>query len=74
MAQEQQKVVYVPMDDMDLCSCGSGKERFELTDARGIFCGYVCDDCVGEMSAKFRPEIFENPNYLCDEPIEPEDY
>jgi hypothetical protein len=55
------------------CICGSGKERYELVDARGIFCGYVCEDCEKEKKARYRPEIFEDGNYECDEQIE-DDY
>lgn len=57
-----------------LCTCGSGKERFELRDARGIFCAFVCDDCEARKRAGYRPEIFTNAAYHADEPIEPEDY
>ena len=59
---------------LPLCRCGSGKERFELRDARGIFCDYVCSDCHGEKKAKYRPEIFNDSSYdSMDEQIE-EDY
>jgi hypothetical protein len=40
------------------CQCGSGKLRFPLHDARGIFCGYVCDKCEATVKARYRPEIF----------------
>ena len=50
--------------------CDSGKPRFELQDARGISCGYVCEDCVDEVKAKYRPEIFDDPCYYSDEPID----
>lgn len=46
-----------------LCACGSGKAREELEDARGIFVAYVCEACVAKVKAKYRPEIFENPQY-----------
>ena len=42
------------------CRCGSGKPRFELLDAAGIFCGFVCDDCEATQRRKFRPEVFES--------------
>jgi hypothetical protein len=58
---------------MKPCPCGSGKPRRELIDARGIFCTFVCDSCERRKRGQFRPEIFTNPNYECDEPIEPED-
>jgi len=53
-----------------LCNCGSGFWRFELTDARGIFCGYVCDGCAEAKRKEFRTEIFTDPHYAHDEPIE----
>lgn len=56
-----------------LCSCGSGLESWELYDARGIFCCRVCDRCEDEKTARYRPEIFTNPHYEADEPIEPEE-
>jgi hypothetical protein len=60
-------------DDLNLCSCGSGKEREELNDARGIFVAYVCSKCEKKVKAKYRPEIFTGA-YYADELIEPEDY
>ncbi len=56
------------------CPCGSGEPRYILYDARGIECGYVCEKCEEAVRARYRPEIFEDSNYECDEPIEPEDY
>ena len=36
-------------------------------------CGaYVCDDCRKEKLKGYRPEIFTDGDYECDEPIEPE--
>lgn len=55
---------------MALCTCGSGKHRFALTDARGIFCTYVCDDCEAAKAATYRPEIFTDAAYEADEPID----
>lgn len=55
------------------CPCGSGKYAEDLIDARGIYCCKVCGVCRDEKMAKFRPEIFEDPRYESDEPIEPED-
>jgi len=52
------------------CSCGSGKSRRDLTDARGIFCAYVCDACEAEKRARYRPEIFTDHAYDADEAIE----
>lgn len=53
-----------------MCDCGSGKEGFALYDARGIYCCRVCDDCEQRKRAKYRPEIFEDPNYWTDEPVD----
>jgi hypothetical protein len=58
-----------------LCSCGSGQSRYDLTDARGIFCCYVCDECKQRKALRYRIEVLEDPDYDCDEEIEadPED-
>lgn len=56
------------------CPCGSGKPSRELYDARRLYCGRVCDACVKEKKAQYRPEIFRDPNYVVNEPIEPDDY
>lgn len=45
------------------CNCGSGLERFEIKDAAGIFCCFVCDKCEAEKVAKFNPKIFEAGPY-----------
>ncbi len=42
------------------CTCGSGSERYELTDAAGIFCAFVCEKCEKEKRSKFNPAIFES--------------
>lgn len=52
------------------CPCGSGLPRYDLTDARGIFCAYVCEKCEEEKRARYRPEIFTDHNYWTDEPVE----
>lgn len=58
----------MPMDD--LCGCGSGLTRRALVDARGIFCTFVCDKCEADRRLGFRADIFTNPNYQADEPID----
>jgi len=58
---------------MKLCFCGSGLPRYELVDARGIFCTYVCDKCEKTKRSRYRPDIFTDSDYWADEPIEPED-
>lgn len=55
---------------MHICHCGSGKPTYELLDARGIYCCRVCEDCEEIAKSKFRPEIFNDPNYEHSEPIE----
>ena len=52
------------------CGCGSGKYPYEVTDARGIFCCFACDDCRRDKTRHFRQEIFSNPNYETDEPVD----
>jgi len=46
-----------------LCPCGSGLERYELKDAAGIFCTFVCDKCEDEKRKRFNPAIFESGPY-----------
>ena len=53
-----------------LCHCGSGLTSTELYDARGIYVSRVCEECEEKVKAQFRPEIFTNSLYECDEPIE----
>jgi hypothetical protein len=55
------------------CSCGSGKPRRDLIDARGIFCCFVCDRCEKEKRSAFREDIFTDKNYWASEPIDEED-
>ena len=52
------------------CFCGSGLEQYRLNDARGIIVSYACKDCEAEVRACYRPEIFTDPNYWTDEPID----
>jgi hypothetical protein len=42
-----------------------------LKDARGIECARICDTCEARQRARYRPEIFTDPDYWTDEPIEP---
>ena len=46
--------------------------RWELLDARGMFCGFVCPICEETKKSKFRPEIFTDPNYETTEDIDPD--
>ena len=58
-------MAHVPEDHV----CKSGQRR-ELRDARGIFCCYVCDICEDEKRSSYRQDIFTDPGYWHDEPIE----
>ena len=51
------------------CRCGSGKQPDWVYDARNIPVKKVCDDCREEQLRGYRPEIFTDPNYECDEEI-----
>jgi hypothetical protein len=42
------------------CTCGSGKHRYELVDAAGIFCTYVCEDCEEKKKSGYDPRIFRD--------------
>jgi len=61
------------MGRLQQCPCGSGHFPWELTDARGIFCSYVCQSCEAKVRAKYRPDIFTDSQYWADEQIEPEE-
>ena len=61
-----------PQQHLPRCSCGSGRERYPLKDARGIFCAYVCEKCETKVRKRYRRAIFSNPNYPTNEPVEPE--
>ena len=53
------------------CNCGSGLERYELVDADGIFCKFVCEKCEEAEMKKYNPKIFTD---WYDEPYWPDDY
>lgn len=57
----------------ETCRCGSGLQTHELYDARGIYCGLCCDKCEEKERSKYRSEIFNDPEYVCDEQID-DDY
>lgn len=52
------------------CICGSGHQSWWLHDARAIPVSRVCEACIEKKRAQYRPEIFTNPNYYTDEPVE----
>ena len=55
------------------CTCGSGEERYEIRDARGIFVAFACSRCEAEKKRGYRDDIFTDSNYWADERIE-DDY
>jgi hypothetical protein len=56
--------------DRHKCSCGSGLDRIERLDARGIFLTFACERCWPEKSTHWRQDILTDPNYEVDEPID----
>lgn len=52
------------------CACHAHLPRRPLHDARGIFCAYVCDGCEDDKRAQYRDDVFNDPDYWHDEPIE----
>ena len=54
------------------CPCGSDKNSWWESDARGIPLARVCVECKDKKLSKFRPEVLTNSQYRHDEPIEPE--
>ena len=57
---------------LERCPCGSGLEAPQHLDARGIFIGYMCTQCKSEKLSGYRPEVLSDPNYECNEQIEPD--
>jgi hypothetical protein len=45
-------------------------ERYELVDARGIFCCFACPKCEKVKRSGYRTDIFTDPDYWHDEPID----
>ena len=46
--------------------------QWQEYDARGIYLCRVCDNCVQEKLAKYRPEVLTDSCYAADEPIDPD--
>jgi hypothetical protein len=57
---------------MALCNCESGEQREAVYDAKGIFVAYVCHKCRKQKLKGYRPEIFTDSGYECDELVDPE--
>lgn len=58
---------------MPLCNCGSGLYSEWRYDARDIPLCRTCHVCHAAQMRRYRPEVLTDPNYQCDEPIEPEE-
>ena len=57
---------------MKPCPCGSERNSWWETDARGIPLARVCVECKEKKLNKFRPEVLTNSQYSSCEPIEAE--
>lgn len=55
---------------MKPCPCGSEKNSWWESDARGIPLARVCVECKENKLKKYRPEVLTNSNYYSDEPVE----
>ena len=53
---------------MEHHDCGPNFSR--LYDVHGIYCCRICDVCEAEKRARFRPEIFTDPDYERSEDID----
>jgi hypothetical protein len=54
----------------ETCRCGSGEVARWVKDARGIPVAKCCRDCEADKLKGYRREIFTDPNYWTDEPVE----
>ena len=71
MVLQEEKMTAVPNPYLPKpCSCESGKPRSLQFDARGIFFTYTCEDCHDRKMAGYRPDVFTDPSYWTDEPID----
>ena len=57
--------------DLQQHECKPG-EFWRLYDANGIYCCRVCDVCEDEKRARYRPEIFCDPDYERTEALDDE--
>jgi hypothetical protein len=75
MTEEQKKAVFndSAFCGNNNCTCGSGLDRKEIVDARGIFVTYACKKCYSEKLDGYRYDIFTDSSYYTDEQVEPED-
>lgn len=59
---------------MKTCECGSNIKSRWVYDAKGIPVFKACIKCEEEQKRGYRPEIFIDPFYECNEVIEPDEY
>jgi hypothetical protein len=52
------------------CPCGSGKDSYWQSDARGIPLCRTCPRCHKQKMSGYRPEVLTDSQYQCDEPID----
>jgi len=64
--------VEVQPEPVRTCLCGSGEIAYWVHDARNIPLVKVCDQCRDEKLSHYRPEVLSDPNYECDEDVEPD--
>ena len=55
---------------MKPCPCGSNKNSWWESDARGIPIARVCVECKSDRLKKYKPSVLKNSNYQTDEPVE----
>jgi hypothetical protein len=74
MTENQKKIIFnnSRFCGNNNCPCGSGLDRKEIIDARGIFVTYACEKCYSEKLEGYRADIFYDSNYYTDENIEPD--
>lgn len=60
-------------DELRYCT-HEGQYTWREFDARGIYLDTVCDKCVKAKLSRYRQNVLHNPDYVCDEPIYPDEY
>lgn len=55
---------------MKPCPCGSNKNSWWESDARGIPLARVCVECKSDRLKRYKPSVLKNSNYQTDEPVE----
>jgi hypothetical protein len=52
------------------CPCGSGEPSHWVYDAKGIAMFRSCPKCDKAKRARYRPEVFTDPGYSTEEPVD----